>query len=69
MLTQVAQDLGEVMIATHNEECIKYGVKRMKELNIKPEQGHVSFGQLYGMCDHVSCELGKPAYIRALERT
>ena len=59
MLSQVAVGQAEVMFATHNEDCIKYGVKRMQEIGIRPDDGSVSFAQLYGMCDHVSYGLGK----------
>jgi hypothetical protein len=60
MLSQVAKGQAEVMFATHNEDCIEYGIKRMEEIGIKPDDGCVSFAQLYGMCDHVSYALGKP---------
>lgn len=59
ILSMVAQDQGEVMFATHNEDSILYGIKRMKELEIRPDAGSVCFGQLYGMCDHISYNLGK----------
>lgn len=59
MLSQIAQGKAEVMFATHNEDCVEYGVKRMKEIGVKPDDGSVSFAQLYGMCDHVSYGLGK----------
>ena len=32
----------------------------MKELGIENDSGRVCFGQIYGMCDHVSFSLGKP---------
>lgn len=59
MLSMVAQGQGEVMFATHNEDCILYGIRRMNELGIKPDDGSVCFGQLYGMCDHITYELGR----------
>ena len=31
----------------------------MKELAIEKEAGKVCFGQIYGMCDHLSFALGK----------
>ena len=63
MLSQVAEGQAEVMFATHNEDCIKYGVKRMREIGIRPDDGSVSFAQLYGMCDHVTYALGDAGYI------
>ena len=32
---------------------------RMKALNISPSDNLICFGQLLGMCDHVSYSLGK----------
>ncbi|XP_028400735.1 hydroxyproline dehydrogenase-like [Dendronephthya gigantea] len=63
MLPLVAKGKAEVMFATHNEDCVEYGVKRIKELGVKPDDGSVSFGQLYGMCDHVSYGLGNAGFI------
>lgn len=59
MSSEVAQGQAEVMLATHNENCIKYGVKKMRDIGVAPDDGSVSFAQLYGMCDHISYALGK----------
>ncbi|XP_044527139.1 hydroxyproline dehydrogenase isoform X2 [Gracilinanus agilis] len=47
----------QLMVASHNEESVRQAVKRMSDLGIPPD-GAVCFGQLLGMCDHVSLALG-----------
>ena len=47
------------MVASHNEDTIRYAIKMMEELNIKPEDKVICFGQLLGMCDQLSFPLGK----------
>ena len=42
------------MVASHNEATMKFTVQTMDEFGIHPETGGVFFGQLLGMCDHVS---------------
>lgn len=51
-----------LMVASHNEESVRQATKRMWELGI-PLDGPVCFGQLLGMCDHVSLALGQAGYM------
>ncbi|XP_068610964.1 hydroxyproline dehydrogenase [Brachionichthys hirsutus] len=51
-----------LIVATHNEESVKRAAKRMEELNIDKDGGSVCFGQLLGMCDHVSLTLAKEGH-------
>ncbi|XP_037546926.1 hydroxyproline dehydrogenase [Nematolebias whitei] len=52
-----------IIVATHNEESVRRAAKRMEELGIEKNGGSVCFGQLLGMCDHVSLTLAKESYI------
>ncbi|KAL3851870.1 hypothetical protein ACJMK2_015570 [Sinanodonta woodiana] len=54
---------GFVMVASHNEQTIKKTIERMRELSLNPKEGNVFFGQVYGMCDHVSAVLGQNGYL------
>lgn len=52
----------ELVIAGHNESTVKWATARMAELNISRATGGVWFGQLLGMCDHVSYSLATNGY-------
>eukprot|EP00160_Parvularia_atlantis_P002650 Unigene1220_Nuclearia_a/m.3884 Unigene1220_Nuclearia_a/g.3884 ORF Unigene1220_Nuclearia_a/g.3884 Unigene1220_Nuclearia_a/m.3884 type:complete len:521 (-) Unigene1220_Nuclearia_a:88-1650(-) len=52
----------EVMIASHNEQSVRRAIDLMKELKLAPYTSGISFGQLLGMCDHVSYTLGRHGY-------
>ncbi|KAE9553789.1 hypothetical protein FO519_003010 [Halicephalobus sp. NKZ332] len=51
-----------VMVASHNEEGIKFAVQLMKDNNVPPSERTVCFGQLFGMCDQISFSLGQSGY-------
>ncbi|XP_068934684.1 hydroxyproline dehydrogenase isoform X2 [Petaurus breviceps papuanus] len=56
----------QLMVASHNEESVHQAVKRMSDLGIPPD-GAVCFGQLLGMCDHVSLALGMAGWLCHLQ--
>ncbi|KAF7644163.1 hypothetical protein LDENG_00226610, partial [Lucifuga dentata] len=51
-----------VMVASHNEDTVKYTLKRMNELGLMPTENKVYFGQLLGMCDQISFTLGQAGF-------
>uniref|UniRef100_A0A8C5QQX9 Proline dehydrogenase n=1 Tax=Leptobrachium leishanense TaxID=445787 RepID=A0A8C5QQX9_9ANUR len=52
-----------LIVASHNEDSVLRAVHRMEELGIDKESGAVCFGQLLGMCDHVSLTLGQSGFL------
>ena len=53
-----------IMVASHNEDTVRFAIQKMKELAIKPEDKLICFGQLLGMCDQLSFPLGNKYYKR-----
>lgn len=53
------------MIASHNEDTVGYTVNKMREYGIHPQDRVICFGQLLGMCDHISLPLGMLCLILA----
>ncbi|KAL4617815.1 putative proline dehydrogenase 2 [Arapaima gigas] len=51
-----------LIVATHNEESVRHAVSRMLQLGIDRQGGAVCFGQLLGMCDHVSLTLAQHGF-------
>uniref|UniRef100_A0A8C4Y4X4 Proline dehydrogenase n=1 Tax=Gopherus evgoodei TaxID=1825980 RepID=A0A8C4Y4X4_9SAUR len=52
----------QLIVASHNESSVSHALRRMEELGIARDRGAVCFGQLLGMCDHVSLALGQAGY-------
>ncbi|CAJ0952028.1 unnamed protein product, partial [Ranitomeya imitator] len=65
LLERIARDGAKhnLIIASHNEESVLHAAQRMAELGIGGSSGAVCFGQLLGMCDHVSLTLGQAGYL------
>ncbi|KAM6900962.1 proline dehydrogenase 1, mitochondrial [Lycodopsis pacificus] len=51
-----------IMVATHNEDTVKFTLEKMNEMGLSPTENKVSFGQLLGMCDQISFPLGQAGY-------
>ncbi|XP_043942177.1 hydroxyproline dehydrogenase isoform X2 [Protopterus annectens] len=51
-----------IIVASHNEASVKQAIRRIETMKISKEGGAVCFGQLLGMCDHVSMTLGQKGY-------
>ncbi|KAM9451171.1 proline dehydrogenase 1, mitochondrial [Clarias gariepinus] len=54
--------VANVMVASHNEETVKFTLKRMSEMGLSPRENKVYFGQLLGMCDQISFPLGQAGF-------
>ncbi|GBG24301.1 Proline dehydrogenase 1, mitochondrial [Hondaea fermentalgiana] len=52
----------EVMVASHNQQTCEFTVAQMSAYNIEPDSGKVHFGQLRGMSDHLTYNLGAHNY-------
>lgn len=62
---QVLKDNGDdarkigIMVASHNEDTVRFAIENMKSIGISPEDKVICFGQLLGMCDYITFPLGK----------
>nr|CAB3265176.1 probable proline dehydrogenase 2 [Phallusia mammillata] len=53
----------DVMFASHNEDSVKYALSTIHDLELTPQMQHqVYFGQLLGMCDHITFPLGQAGH-------
>uniref|UniRef100_A0AAY4CJ68 Proline dehydrogenase n=1 Tax=Denticeps clupeoides TaxID=299321 RepID=A0AAY4CJ68_9TELE len=51
-----------VMVASHNEDTVKFTLEKMNEMGLRPSENKVYFGQLLGMCDQISFPLGQAGF-------
>ncbi|XP_047426216.1 proline dehydrogenase 1, mitochondrial-like [Mugil cephalus] len=51
-----------IMVATHNEDTVKFTLDKMNEMGLSPTENKVYFGQLLGMCDQISFPLGQAGF-------
>ena len=63
LLSEAQRAHVHLVIATHNRESVQQAVKKIKELNLSPSDGSVTFGQQLGMGDHLSYPLAQAGYI------
>ncbi|KAM6156240.1 LOW QUALITY PROTEIN: proline dehydrogenase 1, mitochondrial-like [Rhynchocyon petersi] len=52
----------KVMVASHNEDTVRFTLGRTEELGLHPAEDQVYFGQLLGMCDQISFPLGQAGF-------
>jgi proline dehydrogenase len=48
-----------IMVASHNEDTVRFAIEKMNEIGISPEDKVICFGQLLGMCDYITFPLGE----------
>lgn len=48
-----------IMVASHNEDTVRFAIEKMKEIGISPEDKVICFGQLLAMCDYITFPLGE----------
>ncbi|KAF2362579.1 Proline dehydrogenase domain [Trinorchestia longiramus] len=60
--SRAVSDRIAIMVASHNEDTVRFTLRNMKQFGVKPEDRVICFGQLLGMCDHISLPLGQSGY-------
>ncbi|XP_057669835.1 proline dehydrogenase 1, mitochondrial [Diorhabda carinulata] len=51
-----------IMVASHNEDTVRFAIKKMEENGIEPLDKVICFGQLFAMCDNITFPLGQSGY-------
>ncbi|XP_026473083.1 proline dehydrogenase 1, mitochondrial isoform X1 [Ctenocephalides felis] len=64
---KVLKDAGQekkigIMVASHNEDTVRFAIEQMKNIGISPEDKVICFGQLLAMCDYITFPLGQSGY-------
>lgn len=59
---EVANRIG-IMVASHNEDTVRFALQKMDEIGISPEDKVICFGQLLGMCDYITMPLGNGRFL------
>lgn len=64
VMTYILENLDDIMIfiGTHNEHSNYLAMELMDQMGIDKKDDRVWFGQLYGMSDHITFNLGKLGY-------
>mmetsp|Transcript_78327 Transcript_78327/g.227242 ORF Transcript_78327/g.227242 Transcript_78327/m.227242 type:complete len:572 (+) Transcript_78327:110-1825(+) len=60
--TKSAKRKVEIMCATHNQQSIEKALELMEKYGVDRSKNTVCFGQLFGMSDHLSFNLGRSGY-------
>ncbi|CAH1113949.1 unnamed protein product [Psylliodes chrysocephalus] len=51
-----------IMVASHNEDTVRFAIEKMREFGIEPSDKVICFGQLFAMCDYITFPLGQSGY-------
>ncbi|CAH0548852.1 unnamed protein product [Brassicogethes aeneus] len=51
-----------IMVASHNENTVRFAIEKMREFGIEPADKVICFGQLLAMCDYITFPLGQSGY-------
>ncbi|XP_050299370.1 proline dehydrogenase 1, mitochondrial isoform X2 [Anthonomus grandis grandis] len=51
-----------IMVASHNEDTVRFAIEQMKSFSIEPADKVICFGQLLAMCDYITFPLGQSGY-------
>ena len=63
LLSRVQKGQVHLVVASHNKDSVQRALMKMRELGIPPSDGSVTFGQQFGMGDHLSYPLAEAGFI------
>jgi proline dehydrogenase len=61
-IARVSQGKTSLILATHNLESIRNAIKNIEQLNMRHDNEHFHFGQLYSMADATTASLRKAGF-------